>query len=238
MSLETFEAAFGSEVLRFSVERRERKTLSISVLPDQTIQVFAPEDANPERIIEKVKKRGPWILKQLRFFDQFQPRTPERRYLAGETHLYLGRQYKLKVLPGIQNTVKMQRGQIMVSSTRPRREDQTRDLLRDWFLQRAKVKFSERLLLSQDRFPDPTKVKPQGIIIREMSHRWGSMTKRKNLVLNRALIGASTEAIDYVITHELCHIDHPHHGREFFELLDRVMPDWETRKLKLELQMA
>lgn len=64
------------------------------------------------------------------------------------------------------------------------------------------------------------------------------MTGRRNLVLNRVLIGAATEAIDYVITHELCHIDHPHHGSAFFDQLRRVMPDWEERKLKLERQMA
>ena len=232
------EATFGSETISFSVERRDRKTLSISVLPDQTVEVFAPDDASVELIIQRVKKRGQWIIKQLRYFDQFQPRTPERRYLAGETHLYLGRQYKLKVFAGIQNVVKMQRGQIVVWSTKPRREEQTRELLRDWLLQRAKVKFSERLAICQTHFSDPDKMAPNGIIVREMSHRWGSMTNRRNLVLNRVLIGASTEAIDYVITHELCHIEHPHHGRDFFDLLRRVMPDWEKRKLKLELQMA
>ena len=238
MSLEVLETDFGSETIRFSVERRDRKTLSINVLPDQTVAVLAPEEASEERIVEKVKKRAPWIFKQLRYFDQFQPRTPERRYLAGETHLYLGRQYKLKVLPSIQNIVKMQRGHILVWSTKPRREEQTRELLREWLLQRAKIKFSERLNISQQRFADPEKMTPKGMIIRDLSHRWGSMTQRGNLVLNRSLIGASTEAIDYVITHELCHIDYPHHGPDFFDLLRRVMPDWEKRKLKLERQMA
>lgn len=238
MSAEVLEASFGSETIRFGVERRDRKTLSISVLPDQSVEVVAPEDASAEHIIDRVRKRAPWIRKQLRYFDQFQPRTPERRYIAGETHLYLGRQYKLKVLPSIQNSVKMQRGQIVVSSTRPRREEQTRELLRQWLLERAKIKFAERLEFSMERFANPEKMTPQGMIVRDLSHRWGSMTKRGNLVLNRALIGASTEAIDYVITHELCHIEHPHHGREFFDLLRRVMPDWEKRKQKLERQMA
>ena len=238
MNSEMLEATFGSEIIRFAVERRDRKTLSISVHPDQTIEVIAPKDASVEHIIERVRKRGPWIRKQVRYFDQFQPRTPRRRYLAGETHLYLGRQYKLKVLPGIQNMVKMQRGQIVVWSTRPRQEGHTRELLRDWLLQRAKVKFSERLTICQERFADPKKMTPNGIIIRDLSHRWGSMTGRRNLVLNRILIGASTETIDYVITHELCHIEYPHHGNEFFDLLRRVMPDWEKRKLKLERQMA
>ncbi|WP_424975344.1 M48 family metallopeptidase [Dinoroseobacter sp. S124A] len=238
MSAELLETSFGSETIRFGVERRDRKTLSISVLPDQSVEVIAPIDACVEQIIDRVKKRAPWIQKQLRYFDQFQPRTPERRYIGGETHLYLGRQYKLKVQPSIQNTVKMQRGQIVVSSTRPRREEQTRELLRLWLLKRAKIKFAERLEVSKERFANKEKMTPQSLIIRDLSHRWGSMTGRGNLVLNRSLIGASTEAIDYVITHELCHIEHPHHGREFFDLLRRVMPDWEKRKLKLERQMA
>ena len=238
MSDEVLEASFGSETIRFSVVRRVRKTLSISVLPDQQVEVVAPEDASSERIIEKVRKRAPWICKQLRYYDQFQPKTPERRYIGGETHLYLGRQYKLKVIPSIQNIVKMQRGQLVVCSTQPGRTDQTRELVRNWMLQRAQIKFAERLHICRGRFPDPEKVVPNSVIIRELSLRWGSMTGRRNLVLNRALIGASTEAIDYVITHELCHIDHPHHGSAFFDQLRRVMPDWESRKFKLERQMS
>lgn len=238
MNAEVLEASFGSETIRFSVVRRARKTLSISVLPDQQVEVVAPEDASPERIIEKVRKRAPWICKQLRYYDQFQPKTPERRYIGGETHLYLGRQYKLKVVPGIQNAVKMQRGHLMVWSTKPSRAAHTRELVRDWMLQRAQIKFAERLDICRGRFPDPEKVVPNSIIIRELSLRWGSMTGRRNLVLNRVLISASTEAIDYVITHELCHIDHPHHGSAFFDQLSRVMPDWKKRKLKLERQLA
>lgn len=235
---EILEAPFGSEIIHFSVARRDRKTLSISVLPDQTVEVLAPHDAPVERIIERVKKRAPWIRRQLRFFDQFQPRTPQRRYIAGETHLYLGRQYKLKVTASIQNAVKMKRGQIIVWSTKPRNQDHIKELVRGWFFDRAKIKFGERLDVCRNRFANPEAVVPTGVFVRELSHRWGSMTPRGNLVLNRNLIGASTEAIDYVITHELCHIEHSHHGAEFFSLLGRVMPDWERRKLKLERQLA
>jgi len=152
--------------------------------------------------------------------------------------MYLGRQYKLKVISGIQNTVKMQRGKIMVWSTKPVLNSHTRDLLHEWMLNRARIKFEERLQVCRARFANPEGVVPNGIIVRDLHRRWGSMTARRNLVLNRALIGASTEAIDYVITHELCHIDHPHHGPAFFGLLRRVMPDWEARKLKLERQMT
>ena len=66
----------------------------------------------------------------------------------------------------------------------------------------------------------------------------GSMTAKGTLVLNRALIGASTEAIDYVLTHELCHLKHPNHRPALFECQGRIMPNWEARKLALERQMV
>ena len=88
------------------------------------------------------------------------------------------------------------------------------------------------------RFPKPEEFEPRGLVVRQLEHRWGSMTPRGKLILNRSLIRSSVDAIDYVITHELCHLRHNHHGSEFFGLLDRVMPDWRKRKIKLELQLA
>ena len=79
---------------------------------------------------------------------------------------------------------------------------------------------------------------PKGLIVRQLRQRWGSMSPASRLLLNRRLIEAPIDAIDYVITHELCHIAVPHHGPEFFELLDRVLPDWEKRKHRLEQKMA
>ena len=81
---------YGEHRIDFSVVRRRRQTLEIAVEPDATVVVTAPMDAPLEGISEKVRKRAAWVLRQQRFFSQFMPRTPERRYLAGETHLFLG----------------------------------------------------------------------------------------------------------------------------------------------------
>ncbi|MBD1917273.1 MULTISPECIES: M48 family metallopeptidase [Cyanophyceae] len=74
--------------------------------------------------------------------------------------------------------------------------------------------------------------------IRRLTRRWGSLTATSTLILNRALIRASTKAIDYIITHELCHLVYPDHGRDFVELLTRTLPDWELRKHRLEKQLC
>ena len=230
--------AFGGYRIDFSVVRRRRKTLEIAVEPDASVVVVAPIDAPIEAIAEKMRKRGAWVRRQQRFFGQFMPRTPERRYVAGETHLYLGRQYRLKVVRNGRPGVEMTRGFITVRSREPEKPEVTRRLVEGWYRRQARAKFVERLEASLVRFPDPEAFRPKGLIVRRMEKRWGSLSPSGRLLLNRRLIEAPVDTIDYVIAHELCHMAEPHHGAAFYRLLDRVMPDWVGRKGRLEEWMA
>ena len=238
MTAEQLAYSFGSKEITARLERRPRRTLSISVTPECEVEVIAPLNASLARIEEKLRKRTPWILRQLEFFEQFHPKTPPRRYVSGETHRYLGRQYMLTVRQHIQEAVKLYRGRLLVQTFYPSRLDRVRALVEGWYHGRAQEKFSERLVICVERFPDQNEVLPVSLVARTMSQRWGSMTPAGTLLLNRRLIAASVPAIDYVITHELCHRRHPHHGPEFYDFLRRVMPDWETRKVKLERELA
>lgn len=238
MSGETLNVPYGDGRIEFRLERRERRTLSITVAPDLGIDVVAPIDAPVEKIFDKVRKRAPWINRQRQYFEQFQPRTPDRQFQAGETHLYLGRQYRLKVVPHVQRDVKLYRGRLIVRTRRPRQTDLTRTLVEDWYRERARLKFAERLTFCRRLFPNPDEFEPSALVIRQLRQRWGSMTPGRRLILNPALIKASVATIDYVITHELCHLRHSHHGPAFSNLLTRVMPDWEMRKVKLERRLA
>jgi len=98
---------FGSKKIDFQVEYSNRKTLGITVTPDLDVLVKAPVDSSIEKIKEKLLKKAAWIIKQQSFFLSFQSKTPERRYIGGETHLYLGRQYLLKIEPSKKDTVKL-----------------------------------------------------------------------------------------------------------------------------------
>lgn len=229
---------YGEHIIEFSVIRRERKTLEIAVEPDASVVVVAPMEASLEAIVARVRKRAAWVRRQQLYFAQFMPRTPERRFVPGETLLYLGRQYRLRVTPHIQSSVKLVRGFIMVQSHTPDRTEVTRELVEGWYRERAHLKFAERLEFSLGRFPNPEAYRPAGVIVRQLQQRWGSMSPSSRLMLNRRLIEAPVDAIDYVITHELCHVTEPHHGPAFFELLDQVMPDWPKRKERLERIMA
>lgn len=229
---------FGEEVIRYTVIRRDRKTLEIAVEPDCSVSLIAPLDCPVDAIEAKLRKRAPWVLRQQRYFSQFHPRVPARKYVAGETHLYLGRQHRLKVVLHIQQSVKLRRGELVVQTHHPLSPDVTQTMLEAWYRIRAQAKFAERIEVNLARFPDAERFRPKVLTVRSLRQRWGSLSPSGRLLLNGRLIQAPLDAIDYVITHELCHMDQPHHGAAFFALLRAVMPDWERRKARLERILA
>ncbi|MGR1581329.1 YgjP-like metallopeptidase domain-containing protein [Thalassobius sp. S69A] len=92
------------------------------------------------------------------------PRTPEQRFVGVETHLYLGRQYRLRVVPHLQESVKLTRGYIVVQTHRPNKSEVTRELVEEWYKERAHIKFPERIECCLELFPDPEAFRPQGLI--------------------------------------------------------------------------
>lgn len=229
---------YGEQIIEYTIVRRERGTLEIAVEPNSTVVVAAPTAAPLEAIADKVRKRGAWVRRQQRFFAQFLPQTPQRLFVPGETHLYLGRRYRLRVVSAVGPSVKLTRGFITVESVDHERPELTRELVQNWYGTRAQVKFAERLEFNLLRFPEPEAFRPRRLIIRQLRQRWGSMSPTCQLLLNRRLIEAPVDGIDYVITHELCHIAEPSHDPAFFHLLARVLPDWRQRKDRLERVMA
>lgn len=227
------EFIFGSFVYRYELIRQKRKTLSLTVTPDLGIQVKCPNQAEPERIEIFLRKKWFWLEKQLCFFKKYQRKVYAREYISGESFMYLGRQYKLVVKSGLKDRVLLTRGRLQVVSTRRASDSRhTKRLLARWYEMKAEKIFSERyeaLFLKFDYQKKPT------LVIREMQKRWGSFLQSNKLLLNPRLIYTSKECIDYVISHELCHVKYKEHNKLFFRLLEDKYPKWKTTKERLEV---
>ena len=192
---------FGSRTIDFRLEYSDRKSLGITVTPEMEVLVKAPTDTSMEKVKEKIRKKAPWIIKQQSFFLSFQPKTPQRKYISGETHLYLGRQYRLQIEIGQLESVKLKGKFIVVTTSEKSR---TKSLLHDWYLQHARSKFHSVAEPLIDKFKK-YKVEPSSIVLRNMPTRWGSCTPKGKIILNPELIKAPKVCIEYVIIHELCH---------------------------------
>lgn len=227
---------FGQHQIDFTLLRSQRRTLGISVLPNGSVTVRAPKTAPLADILPLVEKRAGWIVAQQSRAARYRPRTPPRTYEEGETHLHLGRQYRLTVESGLRQSIRIDGDRLVLTMHRPQRRDERAELLRGWRLAEAKQLFPRRLACLLPSFATFGIGHPT-VIIRDLTHRWGSLTKSGNLILSRDLIQAPQPCIDYVIAHELCHFVHGDHSSDFWNLLAGVMPGHAQRKARLEQTM-
>ncbi|MFW5801642.1 MAG: M48 family metallopeptidase [Spirochaeta sp.] len=228
---------YGRRIIEFSLFFCDRKTMEIAVEPDSTVVVKAPEQSDIEHIKKKIHRRARWIIRQQNFFRRFDPRTPARSYVSGETHQYLGKHYRLKIVRGTANTVKLSRGCFYITCRNEPTPEVVRNLLHAWYLEKAWLHFAESLDRCMQKFNGLGVDRP-ALAIKQMRKRWGSLSDKGTITLNTDLIRAPKECIDYVVTHELCHLKHHDHSHEFYTLLSTVAPDWERIKDKLELAMV
>lgn len=232
---------YGDVVIRYEVvERPARRTLGIEVHPGGRVVVLAPRGCNDATIDERLRLRAGWISRQLATFAQYEQHTVPRQYLSGESHRYLGRQYRLRVKANDpdagQDLVKLTRGEMWVISSGELPPAKVKALLRRWYLGQAREVFDGVLTDAFDAFQRLGHARPR-IVVREMRSRWGSLSPNGQMTLNSRLVQAPRPCIEYVIVHELCHLVHKNHGSAFFALLGQVMPDWQVRKQRLELAL-
>ena len=229
---------YAGKSIPFHLIYSKRKSLEISVAPDNRVSVKAPLGTDEILIEQYVRKRAGWINRQIRYFTQFEPRAVKRRFVGGESHHYLGRKYRLKITPAETDDVLLKQGFFRIATTDARPEH-VEKLLENWYRCRASTYFPEMLdqCWRLYHFHNGAAAKP-ALKIRRMKTRWGSLSKGGRMTLNLELIKAPGECIEYVIVHELCHLLHPHHGKAFYDLLESRLPDWNKRKHRLEMALS
>lgn len=225
---ENIETASGPALL----QRTGRRTLAIHVLPDGCLELTAPEDATLDAILAKVEKRSRWIATQRRIFREMNVKPAPRRYVSGATHCYLGRQYRLKIIVGAVESVRL-KGAYFEVITADENPEAVKELLARWFRNRAKDQFTRRMEEWKPWCKKHHLSEPR-LQIRRMPKRWGSAGADGRISLNPELVHASSRCIDYVIAHEICHLKYPGHDRSFYRLLGALLPDWRSLKHKLE----
>ncbi len=235
MKIETGEQfiCFGSRQIPYRLHRCSRKNLRIVVSPELTVDIFAPVTAGAEEILAAIQKKANWIVKTLDKLERYHPLPAPVRYLSGETLVYLGRQYRLKVEKGLEQPAKL-RGRYLYVLV----EDKTdipsvKKAVDAWYRKRAHETLSRYVekchcIASRHGATEPA------VAIRLMRRRWGSCSPSGRITLNLNLIKVPVHCIEYVILHELCHLKYHNHSKAFYSLLTRCLPDWRVRKESLD----
>lgn len=222
---------FGSVSIKYKLEYKRRKRLTISVHPDLSVHAISPLGHSAEVVDERMRRRAPWILHQRRRLSAMHPLPLPKRYASGASHYLYGRELCLKVRRG-PVVVALDRPYLRVSVPRPESETAVAREVERWYRAEARLILARRV---EELAP---KVLGQGVHvprlrIRDTSRRWGSCSTAGTLTLNPRLIEHPRGCIDYVLVHELCHMRHLDHGPRFEALLTRLMPDWKKWRVKL-----
>jgi predicted metal-dependent hydrolase len=223
---------FGTTTIEYRVDFAARKTVAINVHPDQQVTILAPEGSEPSAIEDLLRKRASWILRQQQQFATYAPQESPRSYVSGESYRYLGRQYRLKVLEGKQESIKQERSFIYVTVADKNDIKLVKDVLEQWYRNNAQYIFHKRLALCYPRV-ERLGIPYPSIAIRAMKTRWGSCSQAGLITLNPRLVQTPMSCIDYVLLHELCHLKEHNHGKQYYQLLDQTLPDWRERRQKL-----
>lgn len=208
-------------------------SISIHVFPNGAIQVDAPCAAQPKEIKDAVLKRARWITTRVEEAQQRLKYILPREYVSGESHYYLGRRYLLKVLDqkDTKPNVKLLRGRLEVVCSAP----DTRAvaaLLEAWYRERAANILKKRMDEVTTTIPWLSVTPPMKLL--RMKKQWGSCSVSGQVILNPDLVKAPRECIDYVITHEICHLREHNHSQRFYRELDRLLPTWRSTKGRLD----
>lgn len=230
---EQIEICWGERRVIADLLRTNRRALRIDVRPTGEVAISAPIGEEIEEIRSRVHRKGAWIFAQIDTIAQRPEVTPKRRFISGETHLLLGRQYRLSIEQSNDPHVRLEGGRLVISARSTDDQPHCRRLLQAFYTLKAREVFRQRFEVVAEPFVRKGLKRPS-LVIRAMSKRWGSFTPGGRVMLNVDLVRASPRLIDYVICHELAHAFFPDHGDGWRSLLKTVMPDWEKRKAQLE----
>lgn len=221
--------------ITYCLEQKPVKNLNLRIHQDGSVFVSANSEVSPERVDQFMESKAGYIQKvQKRFREQEQFRAPEKHYVSGETFYVLGRGLRLHVKADTKNEVTSDGVYLFLRVKEPENEALRKRLVLRYLDRQCREVFGE---IIQEVYPTFEKygVEMPTLRIRDMETRWGTCLSKKGIVtLNKRLLEAPRNCIEYVVTHEFCHFIHPNHSRHFYAFLTMLMPDWKQRKQVLD----
>lgn len=225
---------YGNTKIVYSVKKTNRKkTIALQVRPDLQVVILAPPFLKDEFIKQAVLKRAPWIIEKKHMLKQIHSAMPKKEFVSGESFLYLGRQYRLKVVRSDAEKADLCRlanGRFLVEVvsgiSKRAAVAVVRNKLAEWYRERAEVKIRERVRA----YTALTGKEPKEILLGHQEKRWGSCSRSGVLRFNWRIIMTPVSVMDYVVVHELCHLAHSDHSEKFWSMVASIMPDYKQKR--------
>ena len=217
--------------LSVQVVRKAIKNLHLGVYPPNgRVRVAVPVRLNDDAVrLALVGKLG-WIKRQRDKFES-QLRQSKREMVSGESHYFLGRRYRLSVIPqdGAPKVLTWKK-LIELYVRRGTNARQRERILHRWYRQRLK----EMIPPHVEKWQEILGVRIAEWGIKKMKTRWGTCNpEARRIWLNLELAKKPAQCLEYILVHELTHLVERHHNDRFISLMNRHLPNWRQHRQAL-----
>ena len=206
---------------------KRRRSIGFKV-HDGLITLQVPHGLPVKLLAEAVVSKRDWLLaKQAQ--QRAMPQVPRRQLLDEALWPVFGEQLSLQFVTGPQHGIRVVGDQLIVTLTsRQQSQASKQRLLEAWYKAQA-LEFAQRRV---EYWQDVMTVVPraESVTVRYFRSRWGSCSSRAELKFNWLLSMAPEFVFDYVVVHEVCHLRHMHHGREFWQMVANYCPDYQQAR--------
>ena len=221
---------YGTQEIQFShVIDNALKHAYITVDFYEGVSLKSPS-INEEQAKKAVYKKGKWILEKLKLVE----RLPQGKIITGSRLLYLGRRYYVEIIQDARvktAAVSFNHSKFMikVNPGLPELEPVITEALETFARDKAIIKITPRI----KKWTQTTGLTPTDIKFRKLSKRWGSCTKSNEIIINFDAVKLPFTLIDYIVVHEMAHIKHKHHSKDFYKEIAKFIPEWKALDDKL-----
>jgi predicted metal-dependent hydrolase len=230
--MKTKRVMIASEEVEYNIIRSSRRTVALYIRPGGTLLIRAPWYVPAYVLLKFVESKAPWISRHRDKLKEIKPVQPSIIINAGDKIPFMGRELTVMVHENSRNATYLIEDVIHVSGPGIFTPEKITGLIDNWYLREARNYFEERtkelVRLHANLLPEPASVST-----RKMKRRWGTCRSNGAILFNRELIKKDKELIDSVIIHELCHLVHHNHGKEFYALLESIIPDYRRQRRDL-----
>ncbi len=211
-----------------SVKKSKRKTVSIFIERNGSVSARVPEKLNDNEIEEVLKGKEYQIHKNLAEWKQLNERYVLREFVNGQSFLYLGRNYLLKLVEKELGEVQFVKGRFLLSN-------KELDKAKEYFVEFYRNKLKEKIKPLVRKYQSQLGAKPNEVKVMELKNRWGSCSAKGNINFHWKCAMAPMDVLQYIVVHELVHLIHLNHTPEFWNELDKILPSYNKQMNWLRL---
>ena len=212
-------------ILGYEVERKKVKNINLRIYPDRRIYISAPMNLDSGYIENFIKSKKIWIEEIQKKLDKI-PKAEELQYVTGEKLYYLGKIYELEVVLSNENRVFLHEEK-MILKIKEDTFELKKNVISRWYFEKAKILFKDVM----EKYLKLLNEEIDHLSVKKMKSRWGSCNHRKKYInLNVELVKKPMVCIEYVALHEIAHLRHPNHSKDFYYHIERYMPDYRKRE--------